>query len=161
MNSDWDGPLHPSRVRPLFSHASGVAPDPARRRSAMTEPTRLSAREAARRIATGTLTAEALTRAYLERIADRETAVGAWQHLDPEQAIAAARARDREGVQGPLHGLPIGVKDIMDTADMPTSYGSAVYRGHRPRSDAAAVALARAAGAIILGKTVTTEFASM
>ncbi len=121
----------------------------------------LSASEAAQRIAAGTLTARALVEACLERIALRESDVGAWAHLDPDQALAEARARDQSPVRGPLHGVPIGVKDIMDTADMPTGYGSRAYHGHRPAADAACVALARAAGAVILGKTVTTEFAAL
>ena len=122
--------------------------------------TRLSALEAAQRIAKGSLTAEALVRACLDRIAEREPAVQAWQHLDPQQAIAAAQACDKSPARGPLHGVPIGVKDIMDTAEMPTTYGSRAYEGFRPRADAACVALARAAGAVVLGKTVTTEFAA-
>lgn len=126
----------------------------------MTDLTRLSALESAERIASGSLTSETLVRAYLDRIAEREPAVRAWQHLDPSQAIAAAQARDKGPARGPLHGVPIGVKDIMDTADMPTTYGSRAYEGFQPRSDAACVALARAAGAIVLGKTVTTEFAA-
>ncbi len=126
----------------------------------MADLTRLSAFDAARKIANGSLTSEALVRAYLDRIAEREPAVRAWQHLDPKQAIAAAQARDKGPARGPLHGVPIGVKDIMDTADMPTTYGSRAYEGFRPRADAACVALARAAGAIVLGKTVTTEFAA-
>src|SRR5579885_2458435 len=127
----------------------------------MTDLCRLSARDAARRIAAGTLTAEALMRACLERIQSREATVGAWAHIDPDHALAEARARDQSAQRGPLHGVPIGVKDIMDTADLPTGYGSRAYHGHRPGSDAACVALARAAGAVILGKTVTTEFAAM
>lgn len=127
----------------------------------MSEPFRLSAREAARRIAAGTLTAQALVESCLERIAERESETGAWAYIDPDQALAEARARDQSAPSGPLHGIPIGVKDIMDTADMPTSYGSRAYRGFRPRADAACVALARAAGAVILGKTVTTEFAAL
>jgi amidase len=120
----------------------------------------LSAREAAARIAAGSLTAEALTRACLARIAERESAVGAWEFLDPERAIAEAKARDRAGAGGTLRGVPIGVKDLMDTHDMPTGYGSPIYRDHRPAADAAAVAIARAQGAVALGKTVTTEFAT-
>ncbi len=127
----------------------------------MTDLCRLSARDAARRIAAGTLTAEALMRACLERIQSREATVGAWAHIDPDHALAEARARDQSAQRGPLHGVPIGVKDIMDTADLPTGYGSRAYHGHRPGSDAACVALARAAGAVVLGKTVTTEFAAM
>ncbi|HUH83365.1 MAG TPA: amidase [Stellaceae bacterium] len=127
----------------------------------MTDLFRLSASEAARRLAAGKLSAVDLVQSCLERIAEREGAVGAWVHLDADAALAEARARDQSAKRGPLHGLPIGVKDIMDTADMPTAYGSRAYGGHRPPADAAAVALAREAGAVILGKTVTTEFAAM
>jgi amidase len=125
----------------------------------VTDLIRLSAREATRRIAEGSLTAERYVGAFLERIAEREKIVGAWEHLDPEKALAEARARDK-GPGGPLKGVPIGVKDVMDTADMPSAYGSPIYKGHRPASDAACVALARGAGAVVLGKTVTTEFAT-
>ena len=118
-----------------------------------------SARALARDIAAGRISAEAAMRGCLDRIAAREAAVGAWQHLDPEAALAAARRADGEAPRGPLHGVPIGVKDLFDTADMPTGYGSPIYDGHRPAADAACVALARAAGAIVVGKTVTTEFA--
>ena len=127
----------------------------------MSELFRLSARDAARRIAAGTLTARELVESCLERIAGREAEIGAWAFIDPDQALAEARARDQSAPQGPLHGIPIGVKDIMDTADLPTAYGSRAYRGFRPGADAACVALARAAGAVILGKTVTTEFAAL
>ncbi len=120
----------------------------------------LSARDAARRIARRELRAEALVEAYLDQIAAREPIVGAWTHLDRDQALAEARQRDAEPPRGPLHGVPIAVKDLIDTADMPTAYGSPIYRGHRPAADAACVALARAAGAVVLGKTVTTEFAT-
>jgi Asp-tRNA(Asn)/Glu-tRNA(Gln) amidotransferase A subunit family amidase len=120
----------------------------------------LSARDTAARIASGSLTAEAATRACLDRIAAREAVVGAWQYLDPDRAIAEARQRDRSGPAGPLHGVPIGVKDLIDTHDMPTGYGSPIYEGQRPAADAACVALARAAGAVVIGKTVTTEFAT-
>jgi len=120
----------------------------------------LAAREAARQIAERRLTAEALTAAYLDRIEAREAVVGAWQFLDRERALATARRRDAEPPRGPLHGVPVAVKDLIDTGDMPTAYGSPIYRGHRPAADASCVALARAAGAVILGKTVTTEFAA-
>lgn len=120
----------------------------------------LSARETARQIAERQITAEAMVTAYLDRIEAREAVVGAWQYLDREQALATARRRDAEAPRGPLHGIPIAVKDLIDTVDMPTAYGSAIYRGHRPAADASCVALARAAGAILLGKTVTTEFAT-
>jgi Asp-tRNA(Asn)/Glu-tRNA(Gln) amidotransferase A subunit family amidase len=119
----------------------------------------LDASVAVMRIATGELTSQRLVRACLERIAERDADVGAWEHVDPEAALGQARARDSSPPLGPLHGLPVGVKDIVDTADLPTSYGSPIWRGHRPARDAACVALVRAAGGVILGKTVTTEFA--
>jgi amidase len=120
----------------------------------------LSATEATQHIAAGSLSAEKLTRALLDHIERREGTVGAFEHLDPEQALATARAVDRSDTSGPLRGVPIAVKDLMDTADMPTTYGSPIYRGWRPRADAAVVALARAAGAVVIGKSVTTEFAT-
>jgi Asp-tRNA(Asn)/Glu-tRNA(Gln) amidotransferase A subunit family amidase len=125
----------------------------------MPDPLSLSAHQAAREIAAGQLRAEALMTACLERIAAREPEIGAWQYLDPEAALEAARRCDASAPSGPLHGIPIAVKDLIDTADMPTGYGSAIYARHRPGADAACVALARAAGAIVMGKTVTTEFA--
>src|SRR5436309_11351881 len=126
----------------------------------MPDPLSLSVRDAAQEIAAGRLTAEALASACLDRIAAREAVVGAWHYLDPEAALAAARRRDAEPLRGPLHGIPIAVKDLIDTVDMPTGYGSPIYRDHRPAADASCVALARAAGAVVLGKTVTTEFAA-
>ena len=110
---------------------------------------------------TGEITCEAVTRACLERIAARESVVHAWASIDPDLALAQARALDRAPARGPLHGVPVGVKDIIDTFDQPTEMGSPIYRGHRPSADAACVALVRAAGAVILGKTVTCEFAGM
>jgi Asp-tRNA(Asn)/Glu-tRNA(Gln) amidotransferase A subunit family amidase len=116
----------------------------------------LTATQARSRIAAGQLTPAALMEACLARIAEREPTVRAMAFLDPAQALAgAANARP-----GPLHGLPLGVKDVLDTADMPTEYNSPIWHGYRPRADAAAVAWARAAGAAVLGKTVTTEFAT-
>lgn len=120
----------------------------------------LSLSDAARRIAAGSLTSEALVQACLERIGTREQEVGAWIYLDPERTLAEARARDREAPRGPLHGVPIGLKDIIDTTEMPTGYGSPIYDGFRPARDARCVAQLRAAGAVILGKTVTAEFAT-
>ena len=105
------------------------------------------------------LTAEALLRACLERIDEREDSIHAFTQIDPDAALAQARALDAGPVRGLLHGLPIGVKDLFDTADLVTSYGSAIYDGHRPPADAAPVALCREAGALVLGKTVSTEFA--
>lgn len=86
----------------------------------------------------------------------------AWVHVDPELALARARELDRAELtrRGRLHGIPIGVKDILDTHDMPTSYGSPIYAGHRPTVDAASVAIARRHGMLPLGKLVTTEFAA-
>lgn len=118
-----------------------------------------SALDAVTALAQGRLTCEALVGACLDRIAAREPEVHAWTHLAAEAALAEARRLDRQSDGGPLKGLPIGVKDLIDTADMPTTYGSPLYAGHRPVRDASCVALARSAGAIVLGKTVTTEFA--
>jgi amidase len=112
-------------------------------------------------IAAGETTAEAVTRACLDRIEARDGAVKAWAYIDPENALAQARALDSSPAKGPLHGVPIGIKDVLDTADMPTEMGSPIYEGHRPVADAASVAMLRAAGAVILGKTVTCEFAGM
>ena len=103
--------------------------------------------------------AEDLVIACLERISERDDDIHAFAHLDAVNALAQARALDAGPVRGPLHGLPLGVKDIFDTTDLPTSYGSALYTHYRPVSDAATVALCREAGAVIMGKTVTTEFA--
>jgi len=125
----------------------------------MQQLNQLSASEAARRLATRDITAEQLARACLARIEEREAVVGAWIHIDPDAVLAQARRLDAGPLRGPLHGLPLGVKDLIDTADLPTAYGSPVYAGYRPRTDAACIALARAAGALVLGKTVTTEFA--
>ena len=125
----------------------------------MPEPTSLSVREAAREIAARRLSAEDYAKAWLERVAAREPVVGAWRYLDRDQMLEAARRCDNEPPRGPLHGIPVAVKDMLDTVDMPTEYGSPIYAGHRPAADAACVALMRAAGAIAFGKTVTTEFA--
>ena len=125
----------------------------------MPDPIALTAREIAREIASGRLLSEEAVSACLDRIAAREPAVGAWHYLDREAALVAARQRDASAPIGPLHGVPIAVKDLIDTADLPTGYGSPIYQRHRPAADAACVAIARAAGAVVLGKTVTTEFA--
>jgi Asp-tRNA(Asn)/Glu-tRNA(Gln) amidotransferase A subunit family amidase len=122
----------------------------------MTDPADLTATEALAAIHAGRLSAAALTEACLDRIAAREATIRAFAWLDPAQARRAALAAG----PGPLAGIPLGVKDVIDTADMPAQYGSPAWAGHRPRADAACVAAARAAGAVILGKTVTTEFAT-
>lgn len=119
----------------------------------------LGVRDILKRVAAGEATAESGARTCLDRVAEREAAVGAWTYVDAERALAEARRRDQAQAKGPLHGVAVGIKDIFDTADMPTSYGSPIYANHRPAADAACVALLRAAGAVALGKTVTTEFA--
>jgi Asp-tRNA(Asn)/Glu-tRNA(Gln) amidotransferase A subunit family amidase len=121
----------------------------------------MRAAQAARAIRAGRLTAEALVAACLERIAARDGELAAWVHVAAEGALAQARALDRQPARGPLHGIPVGIKDIIDTADMPTECNSPIYRGNRPRADAAAVALLRQAGCVILGKTATAELANL
>jgi len=124
------------------------------------EPCELSAVDALARLRAGRLTATALMESCLARIAAREPEVHAWAHFDPQAASAQARALDTAGGDGLAHGLPFGVKDVIDTAGQPTAYGSPIYAGHQPAADAACVAMLRRAGALILGKTVTTEFAT-
>ncbi len=123
----------------------------------------LSASDAARAIADGAITSEQLVDACLERVRESDPQVQAWAHLDPEHARTQARARDearREGrPTGPLHGVPVGIKDIIDTEDLPTEDGTPLHAGRTPDRDATVVAMLRAAGAVILGKTVTTECA--
>src|SRR5260221_1028515 len=125
------------------------------------QPAQLSASEAARRLREGLLTSEELVQGCLERIRAVEPTVQAWQFLDEEHALAQARAADerrRSGVAvGPLLGIPVGVKDIIDTADMPTENGTVLHKGRTPRSDAAGVGKLRAAAPVIMGKTVTTH----
>ena len=119
----------------------------------------LSATEAAGGIRSGEISSEELVRACLDRIEEREPIVRAWEFLDPELALAQARRCDASEARGPLHGVPVGIKDQFDTADMPTRYGSSIYEGHRPVADAESVARLRAVGAVIVGKTKLTEFA--
>jgi Asp-tRNA(Asn)/Glu-tRNA(Gln) amidotransferase A subunit family amidase len=123
----------------------------------------LCAAEAARRIREGLLTSHELVESCLERIGQLEEKVQAWTFLDEKHARAQARAADELKASGaaigPLHGVPVGIKDIMDTADMPTENGTVLHKGRTPREDAAVVKMLRAAGAVILGKTVTTECA--
>ena len=125
------------------------------------EPNRLAATTVVRLIEQGELTAEAVIESCLARIAEREPVVRAWSHLAGEAALAQARERDRSRKKTLLNGVPFGLKDIFDSADMPTTYGSPIYVGCRPANDASAAALPRAAGGILLGKTVTTEFANV
>jgi Asp-tRNA(Asn)/Glu-tRNA(Gln) amidotransferase A subunit family amidase len=123
----------------------------------------LSASEAARLIREGVITSEQLVEACLARVRETDERVQAWTFLDADYVLTQARAADAwrsEGrLIGPLHGVPIGVKDIFDTADMPTENGSVLCAGRTPSRDATTVAMLRAAGAVIMGKTVTTEFA--
>jgi Asp-tRNA(Asn)/Glu-tRNA(Gln) amidotransferase A subunit family amidase len=125
---------------------------------------RLSGAEGAALIRAGRVSSEELVEACLERIRETEPQVEAWTFLDPEHALAQARASDawrRSGRPvGGLHGVPVGLKDIIDTADMPTENGSVLHAGRTPSRDAAVTELLRGAGAVIMGKTVTTEFAT-
>lgn len=121
----------------------------------------LSAVEIADGVRSGAFTAESVVDACLARIEARDDTVRAWVYLDPEYARSQARVVDQTSEKGPLAGVPIGVKDIIDTHDMPTGMGSPIYDGHRPPADASCVARLRQAGAIILGKTVTCEFAGL
>ena len=124
------------------------------------EASRLTASEAAARIADGALSSEELVRACLERIRAREEQVRAWSFIDPDLALAQARERDKTARASHLHGLPIGVKDTIDTGDMPTQYNSPIYVDYRPARDAACVNVIRHAGAVVMGKTETMEFAA-
>ncbi len=125
-------------------------------RKAFNEYSAVSAAEA---IQSGLCTSEQLVQDCLQQIQNRESKVHAWQYLDPDHALLQARQCDREERKGVLHGIPVGIKDIIETADMPTDYGSAIFNGHQPAADARCIKLLKNAGAVILGKTVTTEFA--
>jgi Asp-tRNA(Asn)/Glu-tRNA(Gln) amidotransferase A subunit family amidase len=123
----------------------------------------MTASAAAAAIRSGELTSEQLVQACLDRIAQTEDRIGSWTYLDPLHALDQARTADRRqrngAALGALHGIPVGIKDIFDTADMPTENGTVLHAGRRPAEDATVVALLRAAGAVILGKTVTAEMA--
>lgn len=124
----------------------------------------LSATDAARAISDGAISAEQLMEACLARVREVDSQVQAWAHLDADHALERSRARDEMRKQGsaigPLHGVPVGIKDIIDTADMPTEDGTVLHAGRLPVADAALVSALRAAGAIIMGKTVTSELAT-
>ena len=122
---------------------------------------RYDATTARRKIAEGIFTASDYLKACLDRIAEREASIGAFTHIAAENALARAAAADAQFSTRTLHGIPIAIKDIIDTHDMPTEHGSPIYKGSIPPSDAACVAMLRRAGAIILGKTVTPEFAAV
>ncbi len=124
----------------------------------------LSATDAARAIRDGAIDSLQLTQACLARVDEVDDKVQAWAFLDPEHVLAQARARDDERRQGkatgPLHGVPVAIKDIIDTEDMPTEDGCTLHAGRTPMHDASVVGMLRAAGAVIFGKTVTTELAT-
>lgn len=126
-------------------------------------PYSLTATEAVDNIASGKLTSVDLVKSCLARIAETDGAIGAWAYLDAEGALAQAAECDRirkAGLAtGPLHGVPVGLKDIIDTADMPTQRGTPIFAGRQSGQDARMVELLRGAGAVIMGKTVTTELA--
>ena len=119
----------------------------------------LGAREVAGLVASGRAGVEEVVAACIARIEAREPDIGAFEWFDADHALEQARALDNGPAKGVLHGVPLGVKDIIDTRDMPTRNGSPIHADRRPSSDASCVALSREAGAVILGKTVTTEFA--
>jgi Asp-tRNA(Asn)/Glu-tRNA(Gln) amidotransferase A subunit family amidase len=121
----------------------------------------LSAWQAAEALARRDIRAVDLVQSCLDRIEQRDAQVHAFVQLNADAAMALARTLDAGPVRGLLHGLPFGVKDLLDTADLPTAYGSPIYAGQQPQVDAAAVALCREAGAVLLGKTVSTELANM
>lgn len=126
--------------------------------------TGLTATAAADLIRRGEITSEALVGACLDRVAARQDALQAFVHIDPDHALRAARAADQARIEGKgtgrLHGVPVAIKDVIETADYPTEHGSPAFAGNRPGTDATCVAALRAAGAVILGKTVTTELAA-
>jgi Asp-tRNA(Asn)/Glu-tRNA(Gln) amidotransferase A subunit family amidase len=130
----------------------------------LTDLNLVSACEAAKLIRDGVISSVDLIDACLARIRDIDPKVEAWAFLDPDRALAQAKAADELRLSGqsigPLHGVPVGLKDIIDTADMPTENGSVLHAGRTPSRDAAVVMRLREAGAIVMGKTVTTEFAT-
>ena len=126
----------------------------------LTSPTDWLAGELAVRTRAGELSATEVVGAFADRVEEREPDVRAWVEWDPEPALAEARSRDAAAPLGPLHGVPVGIKDIIDTSDRPTQHGSEIFVDHRPATDAACVARLRAAGAVVMGKTTTTELAA-
>jgi amidase len=124
------------------------------------QPNVLSATKLSLLLGRGETTSVAVVESCLARIEERNATLRAWAHVDRDLALAQARARDAEPRRSPLHGVPIGIKDIFDTYDMPTGHGSKAFSGHRPTADSGIVALMRRAGLVILGKCATTEFAT-
>ena len=125
-----------------------------------TEPARMTAAEASALIQAKKMSCEELVRSCLARIAARDSVVKAWLRMDPDRAIRRAREADKSPSKGRLHGLPWGVKDVIDTADYPTTQNSPIYDGFRVGRDAAPVAVVRGSGGLVMGKTDTVEFAS-
>lgn len=123
------------------------------------DTSKLTVRSVVASVQSGTVTAEQVTTAFLQRISEQEESVGAFTHFDPYPVLEAARQLDTSGSKGALAAVPLGVKDIIDTVNMPTCYGSEAYSGTRPVWDAPSVCLSKHAGALIIGKTVSTEFA--
>ncbi|KAF2637604.1 Asp-tRNA Asn/Glu-tRNA Gln amidotransferas-like protein subunit A [Massarina eburnea CBS 473.64] len=128
----------------------------------MTEPFRLTASQAQAAFKDGSLTVEAYAKSLLDRVSVRDSTTHAWAYLDPKLVLERARELDKilPEKRGPLHGVAIGVKDVILTKDMPTQYNSPIYKDDAPKLDAASVQTLRANGALIFGKTTTTEFAS-
>ncbi|KAH0429232.1 hypothetical protein CcaCcLH18_08584 [Colletotrichum camelliae] len=126
------------------------------------EPYRLTANEVRDKIRAGELTVESYARSLLAHIEKRDPIVKAWEYLNPEQVIAQAKKLDAVPVdqRGPLHGVAVAVKDVIYTKDMPTQHGSVLYKDDEPKVDAASIIVLRNAGALLLGKTTTTEFAA-
>ncbi|KAI0896281.1 amidase signature enzyme [Annulohypoxylon nitens] len=120
----------------------------------------LTAVEVLNLLKSNSISVEEYASSLLGRIQERDSVVKAWAYLDPASVLSQARDLDQipQDQRGPLHGLAIGVKDIMDTKDMPTEFGSPIYKGNQPRLDSSAIAILRDAGALIFGKTATTEF---
>lgn len=129
----------------------------------MNNPCMLSATEAAAAVAEGRMSSVELVQACLERIDEHDATIQAWAHLDRDHVLEMAKVADEYRLSGapigPLHGVPVGVKDIFDTKDYPTEFGTPLHLGRTPTADATAVALLRQAGAIVMGKTVTAEYA--
>ncbi|KAF4463201.1 amidase [Fusarium albosuccineum] len=127
----------------------------------ITIPYKLTATQVLKLLKNKAITVETYARSLLDRINENDGTVKAWVYLDPDFVLSQAQALDQipDDQRGPLHGLAIGIKDNMKTKDMPTQYGSPIYQGHQPGSDSSAVAILRPAGALIFGKTTTTEFA--
>ena len=125
----------------------------------MQKPNELTAVSALKLMREGELSARQLMESCLQQIDEREDQVKAWQFIDASLCLAHAEDCDSGSWRGPLHGIPVAIKDIIDTSDMPTEYGTPIYNLHQPTADAACVARIRNAGGIIMGKTVTTELA--